>query len=115
MDNRWNGGDGRPPRRGRPSRDAPPSRDDLPGGDDRVDPVDLMAMGADDELLDALGSGKSLAGPVPYDSHLDADGYAEDQAVLALLGSWKRDVEVDTFPEHWRWCWQRCWRWRQRC
>jgi hypothetical protein len=93
MDNRWNGGDGRPPRRGRPSRD------DLPGGDDRVDPVDLMAMGADDELLDALGSGKSLVGPVPYDPHLDADGYAEDQAVLALLGSWKRDVEVDTFPE----------------
>lgn len=92
MDNRWKRGDGGPPRRDRPGRMDPPDAD-------RADPADLMAMHADDELLNALGAGQSPAGLFAHEPHLDDGRYADDQAVLALLGAWKRDVEVDTFPE----------------
>jgi len=68
--------------------------------DEQVDPVDLLAIRADDELLDALASGRP-AGPAythGFDPHLDG-GYADDQQVLAMLAGWRADVESERFPE----------------
>ena len=100
----WNGGDS--PKRGRRGGGRPGagpsgspfnfSADD----DDRVDPVDLLAIRADDELLDALATGRSV-GPAythGFDSGMD-DGYTDDQQVLAMLANWRADVESEPFPE----------------
>jgi uncharacterized membrane protein YgcG len=67
---------------------------------ERIDPVEFMAIRADDELLDALASGRSV-GPAfthGFDPGLDA-GYTDDQQVLALLATWRSDVESAPFPE----------------
>ena len=71
-----------------------------PEDHERIDPVEFMAIRADDELLDALASGRSV-GPAfthGFDPGLDA-GYTDDQQVLALLATWRSDVESAPFPE----------------
>ena len=71
-----------------------------PEDHERIDPVEFMAIRADDELLDALASGRSV-GPAfthGFDPGLDA-GYTDDQQVLALLATWRSDVESVPFPE----------------
>jgi uncharacterized membrane protein YgcG len=69
--------------------------------EEQVDPVDLLAIRADDELLDALAAGRpvgmSFGGP-ELDRRFDT-GYNDDQQVLAMLQSWRTDVESEPFPE----------------
>jgi uncharacterized membrane protein YgcG len=80
---------------------APSSPYDFsPEDHERIDPVEFMAIRADDELLDALASGRSV-GPAfthGFDPGLDG-GYADDQQVLAILASWRSDAESVPFPE----------------
>jgi len=78
----------------------PGSPFDFSADDEQVDPVDLLAIRADDELLDALSSGRPV-GPAythGFDARLD-DGYNDDQQVLAMLAGWRADVESERFPE----------------
>lgn len=68
--------------------------------EEQVDPVDLLAIRADDELLDALSSGRP-AGPgfdPGFDPRWDA-GYTDDQQVLAMLAGWRADVSAEPIPE----------------
>jgi len=68
--------------------------------DEQVDPVEFLAVRADDELIDALAGGRSV-GPaytVGFDPALDR-GYADDQQVLALLAGLRADIESAPFPE----------------
>jgi hypothetical protein len=79
--------------------------------DERVDPVDLMAIRADDELLDALASGGGFGG---YGSAgferggfesgdldgIDLDGgFQDDQQMLAMLAAWRDEVVDEPIPE----------------
>jgi len=67
---------------------------DFSTDDDQVDPVDLLSIRADDELLDALAAGQSV-GPAfthGFDPGQDR-GYADDQQVLAMLSGWRADVD----------------------
>lgn len=52
------------------------------------EPVDLVAMQADDELIDALASGMSVSSP-------GYGGYGPDDQVVALLAAWKAEVDAD--------------------
>jgi uncharacterized membrane protein YgcG len=68
--------------------------------EERVDPVDLLAIRADDELLDALASGRPAGlglGP-GFDPRWDA-GYTDDQQVLAMLAGWRADLSAEPIPE----------------
>ena len=82
----------------------------IPGDSDeteRIDPADLMAIRADDELLDALASGRSGGGflqdaPTERSWHsppADFGGYSDDQAIFAMLQSWRDDVSAEPIPE----------------
>jgi hypothetical protein len=64
--------------------------------EERVDPVDLLAIRADDELLDALASGRPSG---PGFSHGFDPGYTDDQQVLAMLAGWRADVSAEPIPE----------------
>lgn len=77
------------------------------GSDDRADPADLMAIRADDELLDALASGhplgdyfrpahgQSVGQRSDHESHADPD----DQAVFEMLRAWRADCDTESIPE----------------
>jgi hypothetical protein len=105
MRNPWQGGGSS--RRGRSKSDDRPGT--TPSGspydfsadhDEQVDPVDLLAIRADDELLDALATGRPV-GPhllTGSDRQLDS-GYTDDQQVLAMLQALRADVDSDPFPE----------------
>ncbi|MDT7747306.1 MAG: hypothetical protein QOD96_968, partial [Pseudonocardiales bacterium] len=87
-------------RAGRPGAGSSSSPFDFSDDGEQVDPVDMMSIRADDELLDALSSGRSV-GPAythGFDAGLD-DGYADDQQVLAMLAGWRADVESEPYPE----------------
>jgi hypothetical protein len=105
MRNRFNGS-----RRGR----RPDSFGSVPGDnspydfslrdEDSVDPVDLLSIRADDELLDALASGltsftgsegRHALGVAPG---LD-DNINDDQQMLALLAAWRDEVRDEPIPE----------------
>lgn len=55
------------------------------------EPVDLMAVQADDELIDALASGMAVSAP-------GRGGYDVDDHVVALLAAWKAEVDADPVP-----------------
>src|SRR3954447_18781263 len=117
MRNPWQ--DGGSSRRGRSKSDDRPGT--TPSGspydfsadhDEQVDPVDLLAIRADDELLDALATGRPVGphlltgserpvGPrLLTGSHRQLDsGYTDDQQVLAMLQALRADVDSDPFPE----------------
>jgi hypothetical protein len=99
MRDRKNRGNGGPPPRAGRSDQSPHDMSD--GHDDRLDLADLAAVRADDDLLDALASGRPLGVYVQHGRGVEDGqaGFTDDQAVLALLGSWQRDIESDTFPE----------------
>lgn len=59
---------------------------------DGAEPVDLMAVQADDELINALSAGMSVTAP----GH---GGYDADDHVAAILAAWKADVDADPIPE----------------
>jgi hypothetical protein len=60
--------------------------------DDLAEPVDLVAVQADDELINALAAGMSVSAP-------GASGYDADDRVAAILAAWKADVDADPIPE----------------
>ncbi len=55
------------------------------------EPVDLMAVQADDELIDALASGMAVSAP-------GSVGYDADDHVAALLAAWKSEVDAAPLP-----------------
>jgi hypothetical protein len=68
--------------------------------DERLDPVDLSVIRADDELLDTLASGRA-AGP-GFGSGWHAfveSSYRDEQQMLAMLGALRAEVESESFPE----------------
>ncbi len=55
------------------------------------EPIDLVALQADDELITALAAGmKVSAGP---------GGHAADDRVAAILAAWKAEVDAEPVPE----------------
>ena len=62
--------------------------------DDRVDPVEFLAIRADDEVLDGLAAGHPFGlTPDP------GPGFADDQQVLALLAQLRAEIDSVGFPE----------------
>jgi anti-sigma-D factor RsdA-like protein len=57
-----------------------------------AEPVDLVAVQADDELINALAAGMSVSAP-------GVGGYDADDRVAAILAAWKADVDNDPIPE----------------
>ena len=60
--------------------------------DEIGEPVDLVAVQADDELINALAAGMTVTSP-------GRSGYGADDRVAAILAAWKADVDVDPIPE----------------
>jgi len=56
------------------------------------EPIDLVAVQADDELISALAAGMTVSAP-------GYGGYDADDHVAAILASWREDVDVDPIPE----------------
>ncbi|OLL74072.1 hypothetical protein Ae168Ps1_2455c [Pseudonocardia sp. Ae168_Ps1] len=69
---------------GRPFADQPELDDE--------GPVDLVELQADDELINALSSGLGVSGP-------GNRGYDVDDRLVALLSTWKDDVDREPVPE----------------
>jgi anti-sigma-D factor RsdA-like protein len=57
-----------------------------------AEPVDLVAVQADDELINALAAGMSVSAP-------GVSGYDADDRVAAILAAWKADVDAEPIPE----------------
>jgi hypothetical protein len=57
-----------------------------------AEPVDLVAVQADDELINALAAGMSVSSP-------GVGGYDADDRVAAILAAWKADVDAEPIPE----------------
>ena len=116
MRSSWQGDGSR--RRRRPDRSGPAPNEGspydfgAPDADhdkvDNVEPIDMLAIRADDELLDALASGRSGYGG-GYDSRSDTGrdtefdgtdlGYHDDQQMLAMLHAWRSGVLDEPIPE----------------
>jgi hypothetical protein len=60
--------------------------------DELAEPVDLVAVQADDELINALAAGMSVSAP-------GVSGYDADDRVAAILAAWKADVDAEPMPE----------------
>ena len=60
--------------------------------DELAEPVDLVAVQADDELINALAAGMSVSAP-------GIGGYDADDRVAAILAAWKADVDEEPIPE----------------
>jgi hypothetical protein len=60
--------------------------------DEHSEPVDLVAVQADDELINALAAGMTVSSP-------GTGGYDADDRVAAILAAWKADVDADPVPE----------------
>lgn len=54
--------------------------------------VDLVAVQADDELINALRSGMTVSAPGVY-------GYDAEDRMAAVLAAWKAEVDADPIPE----------------
>ncbi|GAA3245499.1 hypothetical protein GCM10017691_52650 [Pseudonocardia petroleophila] len=64
----------------------------IPFQDVSEDPIDLVAVQADDELISALAAGMSVSAP-------GVGGYDADDQVAALLASWRAEVDSEPLPE----------------
>jgi Anti-sigma-D factor RsdA to sigma factor binding region len=60
--------------------------------DDLAEPADLVAVQADDELINALAAGMSVSAP-------GVGGYDADDRVAAILAAWKADVDAEPIPD----------------
>jgi hypothetical protein len=60
--------------------------------DEVGEPLDLVAVQADDELINALAAGMTVSSP-------GLTGYGPDDRVAAILAAWKADVDVEPIPE----------------
>ncbi|WP_214367206.1 anti-sigma-D factor RsdA [Pseudonocardia sp. H11422] len=56
------------------------------------EPVDLVAVQADDELINALAAGMAVSAP-------GLDGYDDDDRVAAMLAAWKAEVDAEPIPD----------------
>lgn len=56
------------------------------------EPIDLVAVQADDELISALAAGMAVSAPGVH-------GYDADDQVVALLASWRSEVDSEPLPE----------------
>jgi hypothetical protein len=56
------------------------------------EPIDLVAVQADDELISALAAGMSVSAP-------GVGGYDADDQVAALLAGWRAEVDSEPLPE----------------
>lgn len=56
------------------------------------EPIDLVAVQADDELINALSAGMSVSSP-------GVGGYDADDHVAAILAAWKAEVDATPIPE----------------
>lgn len=59
---------------------------------DEEGPVDLVELQADDELINALSTGLGVSGP-------GRQGYDADDRLVAMLASWKAEVDDAPVPE----------------
>lgn len=64
----------------------------VPMDDVRSEPLDLVAVQADDEFINALAGGLTVSAP-------GYGGYDTDDQVAAMLAAWKADVDADPIPE----------------
>ncbi|ANY07460.1 anti-sigma-D factor RsdA [Pseudonocardia sp. HH130630-07] len=86
------GGPERPPVRNGHTSPSAVGRPFEPAPADDDGPVDLVELQADDELINALSSGLGVSGP-------GNRGYDVDDRLVALLSSWKDDVERQPVPD----------------
>ncbi|MGH3615804.1 MAG: anti-sigma-D factor RsdA [Pseudonocardia sp.] len=63
-----------------------------PIDDVRAEPVDFVAVQADDELISALAVGMAVSAP-------GVGGYDTDDRVAAMLAAWKADVDAEPIPQ----------------
>jgi hypothetical protein len=56
------------------------------------EPVDLMSVQADDELISALSAGMAVSAP-------GVGGYDDDDRFVAMLAAWKAEVDSEPIPE----------------
>lgn len=56
------------------------------------EPVDLVAVQADDELISALAAGMTVSAP-------GYGGYDADDHVAAILAAWREEVDAEPIPE----------------
>jgi len=68
------------------------SDDRFPHGVPIDEPIDLVAVQADDELISALSAGMAL-------SSAGSGSYQADDHVVALLSAWRADVTAEPIPE----------------
>ncbi|GEL16227.1 anti-sigma-D factor RsdA [Pseudonocardia asaccharolytica] len=64
----------------------------VPLEDVAEEPIDLVAVQADNELIDALAAGLPLSEP-------GLDGYDDDDRFVAMLAAWKAEVDAEPIPE----------------
>ncbi|MGQ0575098.1 MAG: anti-sigma-D factor RsdA [Pseudonocardia sp.] len=64
----------------------------VPLEDVRSEPLDLVAVQADDELINALAGGLQVSAP-------GVGGYDADDHVAAMLAAWKAEVDAEPIPE----------------
>ncbi|GAA4548141.1 anti-sigma-D factor RsdA [Pseudonocardia xishanensis] len=56
------------------------------------EPLDLVAVQADDELINALSAGMTVSAPGRH-------GYDADDKVVAMLAAWKAEVDAEPLPQ----------------
>lgn len=62
------------------------------GSDADAEPVDLVAVQADDELISAIAAGTTVStGP--------SVGYGSDDRIMAVLAAWRADADAEPVPE----------------
>lgn len=64
----------------------------VPLEDVAEEPIDLVAVQADDELIEALAAGLPISEP-------GVDGYDDDDRFVAMLAAWKAEVDAAPIPE----------------
>lgn len=82
------------PRRPRTNGNHPHSMNtrSVPFDEVADEPIDLVAVQADDELISALAAGMSVSAP-------GVGGYDADDQVAALLATWRAEVDAQPLPE----------------
>jgi hypothetical protein len=61
---------------------------------DVFEPIDLVAVQTDDELINTLSAGFTVSGPGGF-----GGGFGPDDRVAAVLAAWKAEVDAEPFPE----------------
>lgn len=64
----------------------------VPFGQVPDEPIDLVAVQADDELISALAAGMTVSSP-------GVGGYDADDQVVAMLAAWRSEVDAEPLPE----------------